>query len=194
MFDFLKPKAKLPPHEMGRGLALVISEQFWPKIKDQVDGFRDFPGMSESNIESLCHFYHLYYCTSVSLILEWSSIPEDKKKIVMDYFWNFASKYFGENNSEGSNDIQKKLLSLIFKGNVGSMYPKIRDLRINPLPNTDELASNKFAKKMMTIAIPEFKTTVDNVGALMKLMGDLAVIQGGMEEFVPSCIKSTELI
>ena len=37
MFDFLKPKTKLPPHEMGRGLALVISERFWPKIKDELE-------------------------------------------------------------------------------------------------------------------------------------------------------------
>jgi len=185
IFDFLKPKKKLSPEEVGEAMALVFCDQFVPKMQDYVREFGGFPEITKQRLDDLFYLYLMYWSTAISLEIELSDIYDDDKKIILDYFWNYIPEILRDCYREHKTLADE--VSSAFERNTELMYPKIRELLLSP-PETFQ-STIAFPRMMMQVAIPTFEVSKDNVDVLHKLMGDLYAIRGGMTGFVKKSLE-----
>jgi len=185
IFDFLKPKKKLSPEEVGEAIALVFGDQFVPKMQDYVREFGGLPEITKQRLNDLFHLYLMYWSTAISLEIELSDISDDDKKLLLDFFWNYIPEILRDCDRE-HNTLPNEISST-FKRNTVSMYPKIRELLLRP-PETFQ-STIAFPRMIVQVAIPKWEVSEDSVDVLHKLMGDLYAIRIGVTGFVKESLE-----
>ena len=152
MFDFLKPRTKIRPEELG--IALAVGSITFKKITKSVSEYKDVPDITEAELQNLWRVLLMLHCVVISVGVKSTGITAQNEKIVLDAFWNTVADLLREQVSEDE--------ALEFQHNTAKWYPQLRELLVDPSLGFTEAGLGP-GKALLAMAMPhrDLKENVD---------------------------------
>ncbi len=183
MFDFLKPKTRIRPEELGTVLATAIVSTWSDKITERANELNSIADFTQSELHGLWQMLLMLHCTSISVGVETSAIEETNKQIILDAFWNSMSDLFRENASLEQ--------SQTFEKNTATWYPEIREMMLEP---NAEFGAGSLGpgKQLIHLAMPD-RNIRESVDLVTEMTCEYASTFTALSKYATDCVKRSKL-
>lgn len=188
--NFLKPKTKMAPEDLGMWIAQFQIEKFHLRtslalnksVADGPSADKNISAVGKSDLERLWHVILILECVVISVAIEFSRVSEFNKRVVLDVFWNCLPELIAELHSEEK--------ATDYKNNLSEWYPTLRALVIEP-SHAYGPGSLGPGKVLYELAMPN-RHIYENTDLVIKLTCDFASIYVAATKFAVSCIRQTK--
>lgn len=186
MFDFLKPKTKMRPEDLGIVLATVLVSQWLERITKHAQEYgRLVSNVTQAEQDDLWHLFLLLHCTAISAGVESSNLGETDTRIVLDAFWNSVPDLLRENGLEKE--------SAAFQANTARWYKILREPIMGPTSAFSSPGSLGPGKTLFKLALPN-RELQESVDLITELTGYFVSTFVALSEFAVNSVKGTKLL
>jgi hypothetical protein len=185
MFDFLKPKTKMRPEELGMALATVLVSQ-WPEriTKHSQEYGRQVSNITKKELNDLWLLFLMLHCTVISVGIESSNLGDSDTRIILDAFWNSVPDLLRENGLENE--------SVAFQANTARWYEILREPVLEP---TSAFSPGNLGpgKTLFKLAMPN-RDMRESIDLITELTFYFVSTVAALSEFAINSVKKTKLL
>lgn len=185
MLDFLKPKTKMRPEELGIALATVLVSQGLEGItKHSQEYGKQVSNITERELNDLWLLFLILHCTVISVGIEASNLGDADTRIILDAFWNSVPDLLQEHR------LGKE--SVAFQANTAPWYEELREPVVEP---TSAFSPGSLGpgKTLFKLAMPN-RNARENLYLTTELTSYFASTVVAMSEFSTDSVKRTKLL
>ncbi len=186
MFDFLKPKTKMRPEDLGIALATVLVSQWPERITRHAQEYgRLVSNITQAELNDLWHLFLILHCTAISVGVESSSLEDTDTRIILDAFWNSVPDLLRENGLEKE--------SVAFQANTTRWYEILREPAMDPTSAFSSPGSLGPGKTLFKLAMPD-REMRESIDLITELTGYFVSTVVALSEFAINSVKRTKLL